>query len=57
MADEVAERRENEEARVAFGGLEITSDAEPDEEADVHAGVVPEECSLASRVPPGRSAA
>ena len=30
--------------------MEIAGDAEPDEEADVHAGVVPEECSLASRV-------
>ena len=48
--DEVAERRENEEARVALGGLEIAGDAEPDEEADVHAGVVPEECSFAARV-------
>ena len=48
--DEVAERRENEEARIALGGLEVAGDTEPDEEADVHAGVVPEECSLASRV-------
>ena len=48
--DEVAERREDEEARVALGGLEIAGDAEPDEEADVHAGVVPEECSFAARV-------
>ena len=48
--DEVAERREDEEARVALGGLEIAGDAEPDEEADVHAGVVPEEGSFAARV-------
>ena len=48
--DEVAERREDEEARVALGRLEITGDAEPDEEADVHAGVVPEEGSFAARV-------
>ena len=48
--DEVAERREDEEARVALGRLEIAGDAEPDEEADVHAGVVPEEGSFAARV-------
>ena len=48
--DEVAERGENEEARIALGGLEITGGAEPDEEADVHTGVVPEECSFAARV-------
>ena len=48
--DEVAERREDEEARVALGGLEVAGDAEPDEEADVHAGVVPEERSFAARV-------
>ena len=48
--DEVAERSEDEEARVALGGLEMAGDAEPDEEADVHAGVVPEECSFAARV-------
>ena len=48
--DEVAERREDEEARVALGGLEVAGDAEPDEEADVHAGVVPEEGSFAARV-------
>ena len=48
--DEVAERREDEEARVTLGGLEITGDAEPDEEADIHAGVVPEEGSFAARI-------
>ena len=48
--DEIAERREDEEARVALGRLEITGDAEPDEEADVHAGVVPEEGSFAARI-------
>ena len=48
--DKVAERREDEEARVALGGLEVAGDAEPDEEADIHAGVVPEEGSLAARV-------
>src|SRR5439155_18989568 len=48
--DEVADRRKDEEARVALGGLEITGDAEPDEEADIHAGVVPEEGSFAARV-------
>ena len=48
--DEVAERREDEEARVTLGGLEIAGDAEPDEEADVHAGVIPEECSFAARI-------
>src|SRR5206468_1423879 len=48
--DEVTERSEDEEARVALGSLEITGDAEPDEEADIHAGVVPEEGSLAARV-------
>src|SRR5439155_3022840 len=48
--DEVADRRENEEARVTLGGLEITGDAEPDEEADIHAGVIPEKGSLAARV-------
>ena len=48
--DEVAERREDEEARVALGRLEIAGDAEPDEEADIHAGVVPEEGAFAARV-------
>src|SRR5439155_19373720 len=47
--DEVADRREDEEARVALGGLKITGDAEPDEEADIHAGVVPEEGSFSAR--------
>src|SRR4029453_2299755 len=41
--DEVAERREDEEARVTLGGLEVAGGAEPDEEADIHSGVVPEE--------------
>ena len=48
--DEVAERRENEEARIALGRLKITGGAEPHEEADVHAGVVPEESSFAARI-------
>src|SRR5439155_17088601 len=47
---EVAERSENEEARVALGRLEIPGSAEPDEEANIHARVVPEEGSLAARV-------
>src|SRR5215470_17182225 len=41
--DEVAERGEDEEARVTFGRLEMAGGAEPDEEADVHTGVVPKE--------------
>ena len=48
--DEVADRSEDEEARVALGGLEMACDAEPDEEADVHAGVIPEKCSFAARI-------
>ncbi len=48
--DEVADRREDEKARVALGGLEMACDAEPDEEADVHAGVIPEKCSFAARI-------
>src|SRR4029077_15269182 len=48
--DEVAERREDEKARVTLGRLEITGDAEPDEEADIHTGVVPEEGSFAAGV-------
>ena len=48
--DEVAERREDEEARVTLGSLEITGGAEPDEEADIHAGVVPEESAFAARI-------
>src|SRR5206468_9244880 len=48
--DEVADCREDEEARVTLGRLEITGDAEPDEEADIHTGVVPEERSLSARV-------
>jgi hypothetical protein len=47
---EVAERREDEEARITFGGLEMAGNAEPDEEADIHAGVVPEESSFAARI-------
>ena len=50
MAHEVAEGREDEEARVALGGLEIAGDGEADEEADIHAGVVPEEGAFAARV-------
>src|SRR5438132_631267 len=48
--DEVAYRREDEEARVTLGGLEVAGDAEPDEEADIHASIVPEERSFAARV-------
>ena len=50
MATEVAERREDEKARIALGPLEVAGDGEPDEESDVHAGVVPEEGSFAARV-------
>ena len=53
--DEVAECGEDEEARVALGGLEVTGGAEPDEKADVHAGVVPKESSFAARVLRGES--
>src|SRR5206468_11743878 len=38
------------EARVTLGRLEIPGSAEPDEEADIHTGVVPEEGSLAARI-------
>ena len=48
--DEIAKRRKNEEARVTLGGLEITGGAEPDEEADIHASVVPKESSFAARI-------
>src|SRR5262249_30493890 len=48
--DEIAKRRKNKEARVTLGGLEITGGAEPDEETDIHAGVVPEECAFAARI-------
>src|SRR6476660_934215 len=48
--DEVADRSEDEKARVALGGLEMAGNAEPDEKADVHAGVVPEESSFAARI-------
>ena len=48
--DEIAERREDEEARVTLGGLEIAGGGEPDEEADIHASVVPEEGSFAARI-------
>src|SRR4030095_10246349 len=47
---EVAQRGEDEEARVTLCRLEIPSSAEADEEADVHAGVIPEESSFAARV-------
>src|SRR5206468_993271 len=47
---EVAERREDEEARVTLGRLKITGGAEPYEEPDIHAGVVPEKGSFAARV-------
>src|SRR5439155_17179636 len=39
-----------EKTRVALSSLEITGGAESDEKADIHAGVVPEESSLAARV-------
>ena len=48
--DEVADRRENEEARVALGGLEVAGGGKPDEEADVHAGVIPEKSCFATGV-------
>src|SRR5207245_9761094 len=48
--DEVGERGADDEARVTLGRLEIPGGAEPDEEADIHSGVVPEEGSLAARV-------
>ena len=48
--DKIAKRRKNEEARVTLGGLEITGGAEPDEKADIHAGVVPKESSFAARI-------
>src|ERR1700730_11408467 len=48
--DEIAERREDEKAGVALGPLEVTGDGEPDEESDIHAGVVPEESSFAARI-------
>ena len=53
--NEVAERSEDEEARVALGTLEVAGDGEPDKEADVHAGVVPEEGSFAARVLRGKT--
>ena len=53
--DKVAERREDEKARIALGPLEITGDGEPDEEPDIHAGVVPEEGSFAARIFRGKA--
>ena len=53
--DEVAERSEDEKARVTLGSLEITGSAKPDEEADVHACIVPEEGSFAARVLGGKA--
>ncbi len=53
--DKVADRREDEEARIALGLLEITGGGEPDEESDVHAGVVPEEGSFAARIVRGKA--
>src|SRR6202040_3032630 len=53
--DEVAERGENEEARVTLGRLEIAGNAETDEEADIHTGVIPEEGSLAARAFRGKA--
>ena len=53
--DEVAERREDERGRVALGFLEITGRREPDEKADVHAGVVPEKRALAPRIVRGEA--
>src|SRR4029450_9158120 len=48
--DEIAKRRKDEEARITLGRLEITGDAESDEETDIHAGIVPEEGSFAARI-------
>src|SRR6476659_8149034 len=46
--DEIANRSKDEKARVTFGGLEMAGDAESDEEADVHPGIIPEECAFAA---------
>src|SRR5204862_6491402 len=43
-------RTEEQQARVALAGLQISGHAEPDEEAEVHSGVVPEKASFAARV-------
>ena len=53
--DEVAERRKDEEARVTLGRLEITGDAKPDEEADIHTGVIPEEGSFSAVILRGKA--
>jgi hypothetical protein len=47
---EVAERRENEKARVTLCSLEITGDAEPYKEPDIHAGIVPKEGPFPARI-------
>ena len=52
---EVAKRSEDEKVRVALGSLEMAGDAEPDEEADIHAGVIPEEGTFAARILRGES--
>ena len=51
----VAERREDEKARIALGPLEVTGDGEPDEKSDIHAGVIPEESSFAARILRGKT--
>src|SRR5262249_2073959 len=38
------------ETRIALSGLEMAGGAKPDEEADVHTGVVPEKGSFATRI-------
>jgi hypothetical protein len=48
--EEVADRREQEEARIAFRQLVMACHRETHEETDVHAGVVPEEGALATQV-------
>src|SRR4029077_7057803 len=48
--DKVAKRRKDEKARIALGPLEVTGHAEPDEESDIHAGVIPEERTFAARI-------
>ena len=53
--NKVAERREDEKARITLGRLEIAGGGEPDEEPDIHTGVVPEEGSFAARVLRGKA--
>src|SRR5512133_2240778 len=50
MATKLPSVAKNEQAGVALGRLKVAGDAEPDEEADVHARVVPKEGSFAARI-------